>query len=76
MRTNDNINEVCREMGPKLKLEFVEKNGEKKWIYCTGDKKIEIADENMIKRMKAIEEEMQREFIERVSDVIKGIENS
>ena len=49
MRTNDNINEVCSEMGPKLKLEFVEKNGEKKWIYCTGDKKIEIAERKWLK---------------------------
>ena len=76
MRKNHIVGEEKKEENLEVKLEFVEKNGEKRCIYSCGDKKIEITDEDMIKRMKAIEEEVERDFEARVSAVIKGIENS
>ena len=55
MRKNHIVGEEKKEENLEVKLEFVEKNGEKRCIYSCGDKKIEITDEDMIKRMKAIE---------------------
>jgi hypothetical protein len=63
--------EEPKELKSMPKLNYVEKNGEKRCIYCIGKKKIEVTDEEKIRKIKAIEEEIARIFEDRINFVLR-----
>ncbi len=71
MRKKYTENEGKKEEKAKLKLNYSEKNGEKKCIYSIGNKKIEIKDESLIQKLKTIEEDMQNKLLEKINFELK-----